>query len=223
MNKVKVVLKVLSPFTVGYVGKPVGADIAFNEIGVPPTTLKGVLRASLSLYLREISPSSGYTACGEIEPERIRAAHDKIGRVCDVCSLFGYPETRGASWKPTEAWGKVKLTWIAGGFKDQIYTMTRISIDDLTGSVRENALFTQEYIAPGTELAFEAFLDGGCRELNLFLMSLEALRFYRIGRGGMVDLIVENEKELEAKAADCEGEQGLMQRLRRLSNYMWGD
>ena len=221
MKSIKVVLKVLSPLTVGYVGKPVGPDIAFNELGIPPTTLKGVLRASLSRYLSEIDPGSGFSSCGEIEPERIRIAHEKMGRACDVCSLFGYPESRGSSWRPAESRGRVKLRWITdiGG---ELETMTRIAIDDLTGSVKENALFSQEYLAPGKELEFEAFIDGGCRELELFLISLEALRFYRVGRAGMVDLKVESPSDVERELSGC-GSQEALHRLRRLSTYMWGE
>ena len=221
MKSIKVVLKVLSPLTVGYVGKPVGPDIAFNEVGVPPTTLKGVLRASLSRYLTEVDTNSGFSACGEIEPERIKMAHERMGKVCDVCSLFGYPERRGASWKPAESRGKVKLTWITG-LQSELGTMVRIAVDDLTGSVKENALFTQEYLPPGKELEFEALLEGGCRELELFLISLEALRFYRVGRGGMVDVKLKDSEDLEPALKECGSNEGL-NRLRRLKLYMWGE
>ena len=222
--KLKVFIKALSPLTVGYVGKPYGPDIAFNELGIPSSTLKGVLRASLSLYISEVENAGLYSSCGEVDPDRIRQAHEKMGKACDVCSLFGYPESRGAGWKPAESKAKIKVRWIVEDFAPNLETITRIAVDDLTGTVKEGSLFTQEYLPPGSELSFEVSVLGGCRELEMVLIAFEMLRFYRFGREGMVDLRVENWEDAAQHLRGC-GEANIrsFSRLMRLKSYMWGD
>lgn len=216
MIEVKIRLKAVSGLTYGSGSRPFGPDISFSELGVSPTSFRGTLRSALSIFIENIE--TGYSTCGEIDPDRIRKAHERMGRVCDVCWLFGYPESRGKGWKPLASAGKMEVDGVRRTGLELV-VLNRIAIDEETGSVRKGGLFAQEMLRPGSTVDIALRVKDDCRALDLLLLSIEALRFHRTGRSGMVDVKLLNSDEVVKHAETC----GSAQRARRLADYMWGE
>lgn len=174
----RVYVKNLGGLTVGG-GSSLGAsDITLNPLILPPSSLKGALRTAITKYLPQ-----GYTSCNEINPERIKIAH-KNGP-CDVCRLFGYPDSLENCLTIVKVDGEEKKE------KKKKFVLTRVSIDDSTQIAKEGSLFSQEEILP-TE--FEFLVRFRCDEklLKLLLYSFLALRYWRLGRNTMVDVKIED-------------------------------
>ncbi|QIW22830.1 hypothetical protein EWF20_00730 [Sulfolobus sp. S-194] len=200
----KVLVKNLTSLTVGGGSTIGGADIPLNPMILPPSTVKGVLRTSISNYLPK-----GYTSCRKIEPNEIKEAH-KDGNVCDVCKLFGYPDYKDS--------GCFALTVKVPEVKK--YRITRVKIYDKTQTSEEGSLFTQEIIPPNTEFEIEVHYRDICGEklLKLLLYSFLSLRFWRIGRNAMVDVKLKDDICVKIKC-----DQEMKEIVSSLSEYLWGD
>jgi len=173
-----------------------GPDIQFvkrisyegsSDIYIPASSFKGALRSSAS----RVSESYGFRSCGEIRPERIREKHEKIGGLCDICELFGYPGSALPS--PLIFSDLLPINHV------ETLTLTRVRIDDRSMKAAEGALFSIEHVPPGCEFTGTIELTNVPREkIILLLLSLAELRLGRIGRGnGLIDLRIEDVSKLE--------------------------
>ncbi len=182
--KFKVSLKNLNSLTVGNSSRIAHVDIGFNDMGIPGSAIKGAMRTAISWAIGN-GLLQGFTSCGQVNPEKIIDAH-KNG-ACDVCKLYGYPNHEGV----------LRVSSIK---VDDVKVLTRVSIKDETNTSKEGALFKQEVIPPEREFTFEVELfSDDCRMIELTLFSLYFLRFWRLGRGGMIDLKVDEMKADEMK------------------------
>ncbi|MEM0290291.1 MAG: RAMP superfamily CRISPR-associated protein [Metallosphaera sp.] len=198
-------VKNLSSLTIGGTSGLESADIPMTKLIFPGSTLKGVMRTSLHLAIKEWEEElkeelrkenkEMLTSCGEIDPAFIGVAHanDKKG-TCDVCSLFGFPSPNA------QGRGKVSVHLEVSDRLEKVerYTLTRVKINDSTQTSEKGSLFTQEVYRPGTVFKFRIELNSNDeKDLLMVLLSLYYLRLYRVGRGGMVDLrLLNNENEL---------------------------
>lgn len=139
---------------------------------IPGSSVKGVLRSSLS----RVAHAFGMKVCGDW-PQ----AYDN----CDSCYLFGAPGTGGRVW----------VSDFTG--EEGTVSLTHVSLDDNTGSAREGALFTSEYIKPGSFFKGWIEYDGDVVRLRPLLVAMAALRTDRAGRRGLVDLRIANAGELK--------------------------
>jgi CRISPR/Cas system CMR subunit Cmr4 (Cas7 group RAMP superfamily) len=103
-----------------------------NRCVIPGTTLKGLLRTALY----RIAPVLEKTACWEIKPDKMK--------LCSVCELLGMPNL------PSKVFVEDAHP-IAGV---DVLLATRTAINRASGKVSEGALFTSEYVAPGTKFTF---------------------------------------------------------------------
>lgn len=197
--EIKVKIKNLTSLTIAG-GSTIGvADIPINPLLIPSSSLKGTMRTAIHNYLPK-----GYTSCGEIEPKRIKKAH-KEGP-CDVCQLFGYPDSKdGGCFTIIPNIGKVNTEY-----------MTRVSIDDKTQKAKQGSLFVQEIIPPNNE--FEFTINYFCDErlLKLLLYSILSLRYWRLGRNALIDVKVTNDI---CKQVKCDTD--MKEILAQLSDFMW--
>ncbi|AOL17557.1 hypothetical protein BFU36_00060 [Sulfolobus sp. A20] len=186
-------------------GSTIGiVDIPFNELGIPSSSLRGVMRTAVSNLL-----PNGFTSCGEIEPNRMRKAHGSSP--CDVCRLYGYPDSKDGGC----------FTILMDQVVEEKHLITRVSIDDKTQKAKDGSLFTQQIIKPGRE--FKAKIIYRCEDdiklFNLLLYSLSALRYWRLGRNAMVDVKVLTKKEEVCNKVKCNDETEKL--LDFLSDYLW--
>jgi len=200
----KVVIKNLTSLTVGG-GSSIGAvDIPLNPMVLPSSTVKGVLRTAVVNYL-----PNGYSSCGKVDPEEIKKAH-KEGGVCDVCKLFGCPDSKDSPC----------FTLTVNVPEVSRYEITRVKIDDKTQKSEEGSLFTQEVIPPNTEFVVTVNFRDSCGDkmLKLLLYSFLALRFWRVGRNAMVDV-----KLGEDLCGKVKCDQEMKEIVSSLLQYMWGE
>jgi len=188
----KVFLNSVTLLTVGGgVPEVHGADVVFVKLSgengaepyIPGSSVKGALRTSTTRIARHY----GFTACGEIEPSRIKRAHSAKG-ICDVCRLFGYPDQRGGNSSPLFV-SDFKL--VVGSVKPEL--VTRVGLDRKRLIALEGALYTVEHLPPGT--LFEGLI--GLREeavdlLPLLLLGMAELRMSAFGRRSLVDMKIED-------------------------------
>jgi len=194
-----------------------GPDIQFvkrinydgsSEIYIPASSFKGALRSSAS----RISESYGFRSCGEVRPERIREKHEKIGGLCDICKLFGYPGSALPS--------PLILSDLLPVNHVETIALTRVKIDDRSMRAAEGALFLIEHVPPGCEFAGIVELTSTSKEkIALLLLSLAELRLGRMGRGGLIDLRIEDASELEAVVKDTLW----LNLLNELRRWLWSD
>lgn len=196
----------------------VGPDIQFvkrinhdgsSQFYIPASSFKGALRSSAS----RISESYGFKSCGEIRPERIKDKHKKMGGVCDVCELFGYPWSNSPS--------PLIFSDLLPADEVETVVLTRIRIDDKSMRAAKGALFSIEYIPPGCEFAGTIELGNVFKEkIILLLLSLAELRLGRIGRGsGLIDLRIENTNGLDEILKNTVW----MALLTELKGWLWND
>ncbi|QPG48915.1 hypothetical protein HFC64_02205 [Saccharolobus solfataricus] len=201
MIPIKVSMRNLSSLTIAGGSTISSIDIPLNPLGVPPSTIKGTMRTAVHNLL-----PNGYTSCGEVEPESIREAH-KNG-VCDVCKLFGYPDSLTGCFTIEVSKTDYRTSYI-----------TRVSIDDKTQRAKEGSLFTQQIILPNSDISFTVYYN--CNDERLFkllLYSILDLRYWRLGRNTMIDVKVNNVEEI-CKSVKCDEEiNGI---LNQLSRYLW--
>ncbi len=201
--EITILFKNLTSLTIAG-GSSIGTvDIPFNELGIPSSSIKGVMRTAISNLLPK-------TSCGEIEPGRIAKAYDSSP--CDVCKLFGYPNSKDGAC----------FMVLIDQPKEEKHLITRVSIDDKTQKAKDGSLFTQQIIKPGVE--FKATIIYKCENdvklFNLLLYSLSALRYWRLGRNAMIDVKVLTNKDDVCKKIKCNDETEKL--LESLSDYLWG-
>jgi CRISPR/Cas system CSM-associated protein Csm3 (group 7 of RAMP superfamily) len=208
-------LKTVGLFCIGWAHPTaLGLDIPFIRgtreggtlsIYIPGSSFKGALRSAAS----RLAEAYGFKSCGEVRPERIKDVHESVG-VCDVCKLFGYPQSRSHSpliISDLEAVNDVRTL-----------TMTRVRINDESLKSAEGALFTIEYVPPGTEfIGNVTVLDAEQRSLALLLLALAELRLGRFGRSGVVDVKIENGSRLEETLHDTQW----LNLLNELRRWLW--
>ncbi|NHV98441.1 MAG: hypothetical protein HA496_02200 [Thaumarchaeota archaeon] len=174
------------------------------EIYIPGSSFKGSLRSATS----RIATPYGFKSCGEISPEGIERAHSS-GGVCDVCELFGYPK------------GSVPSKLLVSDFEPvnhmQMFEMTRVRIDDQSMKAAEGALFTLEYVPPGSVFSGNISVrEENPRLLGLLLLGLAELRIGRFGRASIIDLMIEDEAPLREKL-----ERDWLVLLEDLRRWLW--
>lgn len=200
---IKVTLKNLSSLTIAGGSTISTIDIPLNPFTLPASSIKGTMRTAIHnvIQVLKLLPEDKYTSCGEVEPEKIKP--------CDVCNLFGYPNSKSSGCFTIEV-DKV--------VKDNRTYITRVSIDDKKQIVNEGSLFNQEVIPPNNEFLFSIYYRCDMRLFKLLLYSLLALRYWRLGRNSMIDVKVNNVDEI-CKSVQCDSE--TKEILSQLSNYMW--
>ena len=138
---------------------------------IPGSSVKGVLRSSLS----RVAQAFGIKVCGDW-PQ----SYDD----CDSCYLFGAP---GAG-------GRVLVSDFVG--EEGTVSLTHVSLDDSTGAARERALYTSEYVKPGSVFGGRVEYSGDVARLHPLLVAMAAMRTDRAGRRGLIDLRIANAGEL---------------------------
>ncbi|MEZ0345910.1 MAG: RAMP superfamily CRISPR-associated protein [Infirmifilum sp.] len=198
MIEFKLRLRAVTLLTVGWgVPEVMGADVVHArkligdryELYVPGSSVKGALRTAAS----RVAPAYGFTSCGEVDPEKIKEAHKKMGDPCDVCKLFGWPEGRSAVF-----FSDFRLVG-----SPTTNFLTRISLDNKTLTAKKGFLYTTEHLLPGTEFEGVVRLDEqAARLLPLLLLAIAELRTGRFGRRSVVDAKLENDSSLEKFVSD---------------------
>ena len=186
MRRIGVELRNLSLLTVGSAYPRLTlADVNTVRIGgevvIPGSSLKGALRTAAHRAAGRL----GLTSCGQVEPGMISKAHEAMGRVCDVCELFGMPGAAGSSSS------KLFVSNLRPKLDISTITVTRVSLDPARGKAREGGLFTVEAIPPCTLFEGEITLlsDDG-KHLKLLLAALDELASGSFGRGAIVEVRV---------------------------------
>ncbi|MEM1520653.1 MAG: RAMP superfamily CRISPR-associated protein [Nitrososphaerota archaeon] len=176
-------LKALGLLLVGGVSPTVMlSDISFHRTRdplrgiyrptIPGSSVKGVLRSSLS----RVAHSLNMRVCSDW-PQ----SYDD----CDSCYLFGAPGTGGS----------VRVSDFV--VEERTFTLTHVSLDDETGTARGAALYTSEYVMPGTIFRGRIDYVGEEERLPALLVAMAALRTDRVGRRGVADLRISNAEELK--------------------------
>ncbi|BFH74740.1 RAMP superfamily CRISPR-associated protein [Sulfurisphaera javensis] len=205
--KFKVWIKNYTSLTIGG-GSEGKADISISDLVIPPSSIKGAMRTAINFYLKETDLKNKYSSCYEIRPDKIKERHSN-GKPCDVCKLFGYPDSKDI--------GCFTINVVTDVEKLPKYVLTRVSIEDKTQKAKEGALFSQETIPPENEIEIE--IDFRCDDnhmLKLLLYSLSALRLWRLGRNSLIDLKVE---DICQKVNNCDNE--MREIFNSLKDYMW--
>lgn len=193
----KLRIRAATLLTVGW-GLPeiLGADVVHArklvgdryELYLPGSSVKGALRTAAS----RVAQSYGFTSCGEVEPSRISAAHERTGGPCDVCRIFGWPNGEAALHV-----GDFKLVGSAA-----TEVVARVALDDGTLTAERRKLYSMEHLPPGAEFEGEVrFSEAASSLLPLFLLAVAELRTGRFGRRSLVDVRVEDGEALDAHVA----------------------
>ncbi len=174
----------------------VDGNVTREVLFIPGSGVKGVLRTNAS----RVAESYGFSSCMEVDPVRISKRHGVMEGPCDVCKLFGRPgEKPDASSKvyvsdfTTEQTGNNRIL------------VARVSLDDKTLTARRGALYTVEHVVPGTEFVGDVRMwdgEGVKTLLPLLLLSIAELRLSGLGRGGLVDAVLEDGGTLDAQVSD---------------------
>jgi CRISPR/Cas system CSM-associated protein Csm3 (group 7 of RAMP superfamily) len=191
-------LRAVTLLTVGGgIPELLGADVVFArmpeasgryKLYIPGSSVKGALRSAAS----RIAKQYGFESCGEVEPGRITRAHSR--RICDVCTLFGYPNRPGGERSPLV----VSNFEPVENLDDKLVTITHISIDEKRATAREWALYVVEYVIPGVSFRGHIHVDASVKNLlPLLLLAIAELRTGRFGRRSVVDARIVNDVELE--------------------------
>ncbi|MGC9069167.1 MAG: RAMP superfamily CRISPR-associated protein [Thermoprotei archaeon] len=139
---------------------------------IPASTLKGVLRTSLI----RISKALGYdNTVPSIQPEKIRN-HKDI-----VTLIFG---------KPGEDFSKITIE--NAYYTGETYTLVHIRIDDERGIVKEEGLYSAEYIPAGERFSTKIkCTDFSIEEVRALLAALVNLRYENIGKDSFTFVKIE--------------------------------
>ncbi len=187
MRRIGVELRNLSLLTMGSAYPRLTlADVNTVRIGgeilIPGSSLKGALRTAA----HRAAGKFGFTSCGQVEPRMISRAHEAMGRVCDVCELFGMPGV------PSNSSSKLLISNLRPKLDVPTITVTRVSLDPERGKAREGGLFTVEAIPPCTLFEGEITLlsDGNGKYLKLLMAALDELANGSFGRGAIVEIRV---------------------------------
>lgn len=169
-------------------GQPIRsrADLGLKRIEVggkkavliPGSTIKGVLRTSM---IRVANLAGFGSASFRVEPGYLSDRDDIVTR------LFGGPHR-----SPSKVF--VEPIYLEGVEEN---VLAHISIDDDTGTVKEGALFTSEYLPIG--IRFETYIRArglDRSEARALLFSILEMRYGRIGRSGVVDIEIAAEESV---------------------------
>lgn len=156
-----------------------------NEVFIPASTIKGVLRTSLIRASNLLWQLSNVT--DTVNPEKIESLSSDI-----VLSIFGKP-------------GKSGKIVVSPAIVDKVetYPLTHVRIKDETRVAEEQGLFTVEYLPVG--LTFKVKLNGNSlklEEVRALLAAIAEMRYERIGKAGIVDIkIIKNESKIPEEVA----------------------
>lgn len=180
--KLTIELKTLSLFNTGGVTPTfMYYDIPFHRTRDPgsriykPTISGSSLKGALRSALIRIADAFGLSVCSERPNSRDN---------CDICYLFGAPGGGGS----------VYVSDLVCDSKTLL--LTHVSLDDRSLTARRHALYSVEYVPPGTIFRGEIDYEGEARRLGPLLLALAALRTDRVGRSGILDLRVVNAGEV---------------------------
>ncbi|MEM1973023.1 MAG: RAMP superfamily CRISPR-associated protein [Nitrososphaerota archaeon] len=162
---------------------------------IPGSSVKGVLRSSLS----RVAHAFGIKVCGDWP----QASDD-----CDSCYLFGAPGSEGRVW----------VSDFTG--ERSTVSLTHVSLDDSAGTAREMALYTSEYVKPGSIFKGRIEYNGGVERLAPLLVAMAALRTDRAGRSGLIDLRIANADQLRGVLSGL-GEYSIL--LEYLGVWAWDE
>ena len=180
-------------------------DVDGPAFCIPGSTVKGVLRKSAA----KVAHLLGLEACCSVRPEREYTCVGREGRLCDVHLVFGAPGQPRSRVEvthflpvssPDEARdlfgsGKIWLEHVKPGAQPGSLSITRVGIYDKSGTASPGLLYTYEQLPPGTlfygEIAIKALDERlAAKALKLVLAALANLRHERLGRAGLVDVMV---------------------------------
>lgn len=189
----KLKLRVRKKLNLGAGGIPlkVRADITLprirgdegEQILVPGSTIKGVLRTSLV----RVAPLLGYSEVNTtVNPSEV-VQQDIVTR------LFGKPGDGVSS--------KVQVESLFARTDSEV--LTHVKIDDKTLTAEEGGLFSREYIPIGGEIcALVKVLEPSEEELRALMMALLNLRYERIGKASVVDVEILEAHGIEEYLSD---------------------
>lgn len=156
---------------------------------IPASTVRGALRTAAHYAAMSLRERFGLrlVSCGCKEPSEITRAHRRLGvTLCDVCRVWGSPGYES----PLKVYDfRVAI----GSLAPTIYSTVKVSIDDYSLSKREGALYTIEYVAPGTPFLGKVELDLEDLQCQHVLLLLEAMRLFEAfgpGRQGIARLYI---------------------------------
>ena len=218
MISFKLRLRAATLFTVGFgVADVMGADVVharkLRVVGsnasyvyyIPGSSVKGALRTAAS----KIAPAYGFSACGEIRPERIEASHERSP--CHVCELFGRPG------KDPSASSSLFVSDFNLVSDVKPITVTRVALDDKTLTAMEGALYTVEHLPVGAEFEGEVRVSESSKGLlPLLLLAIAELRTGRLGRGAICDA-----KVVDDRALDHHVDPRWLPLLQELRGWLW--
>jgi len=163
----------------GAIGGKFGTDISLqricDQIFIPGSTIKGVLRTSLI----RISHLLGERCCGTVLPGKL------MGRDGLDINLLGGPDKFSKIF--------VSPVFLNGG--TPVSVLAHNKIDVRTGIVEEGAFFLAEYLPIG--LRFQVRIYGNnlsLREARALMVSIAELNYERVGRAGMAEVKILREK-----------------------------
>jgi CRISPR-associated RAMP protein (TIGR02581 family) len=133
--------------------KRVGNGISKEEPYIPGSSLKGVLRTEAERFVRTIYGDAPYNVCdifkaaNEKDSEKQREEKEnKDYKPCLICSIFG-----GQTIASRIKVGNAFLT----NYDDKsVSTITKVSINRLTGAAASGKLYDVEYISPAQEFSW---------------------------------------------------------------------
>jgi len=197
---------------------------------VPASTVRGTLRTAAHYAVKSLGERLGLNlvSCGCKEPNEISEAHRRLGiEACDVCKVWGF-----AGYESPLRISDFTLAIQAP--PPTVYSLTRVSIDDYTGSKRERALYTMEYVVPGTPFQGQLELDLRGLECKHLLLLLEAMRLFEAfgpGRQGVARLYiwglkvgdkhVQDPNEAAKAVVEAKDCNGLLEPLKTLFGILW--
>lgn len=156
-----------------------------TRIYIAGSSFKGALRSAAS----RVAGPYGFKSCGQIEPDLIRKAHQK-NDVCDVCRIFGYPRSNASSL--------IHVSDLNPVDDIRTFSITRTRIEDNSLRIAEGALYTYEHIDDRS--VFRGYIEVRSRDpdiLGLILLGLAELRLGRMGRSSILDIMIEESRELK--------------------------
>ncbi len=189
MRRIGVELRNLGLLTIGSAySRLILADINTVKVGgrviIPGSSFKGALRTAA----HKAAPKIGLSSCGQVNPSKIAEAHEKMGRICDVCELFGMPGSAATSLS------KLLVSDLRPREEISTVMLTKVSIDPERWKAQDISLYNIEAIPLCTTFGSEVMiLDDKEKYLKLFLSALDELMYGSFGRGAVVEVRVTSE------------------------------
>ncbi len=135
---------------------PRGANISLNmddELNLPPSTLKGVLRKAASIAAPVVHGS--WRPCPYVDPGLV--AEKCRGPGYEWLILFGVPGEKKT--RPVIVTRRLRAVLGDTGVKPPVHVYTHTAIDPGTMTVKKGALYSVEYLPVYTRLRGEILLD----------------------------------------------------------------